>query len=101
MPPYQIILDDPAQDWLDQQPEDVRKRVFLILREYATDPNNAGVQLQNATRWYDDLFGWARQIRIDSVYPGLRCIYYVFEKEKEMIIFKFGTHADDVYEDSN
>jgi hypothetical protein len=79
----------------------VRKRVLLILNSFADDPGLAGKQLENATHWYDDLYGWARRIPMESVAPGLRCIYYVWHEKREMIVVKFGTHADDVYEDGN
>ena len=98
--PYKIVIEPEAKAWLDQQTEDVRQRVLLILSEYAAYPQ-AGKQLQNAARWYDSEWGWAYRIRIDSIYAGLRCIYFIWVQGQEMIVVKFGTHADNVYEDGN
>ncbi len=103
MPPrkYTIIFEPDAQDWLDRQPEDVRRRVLLILDTLSEIPETAGKQFQNATRWYDDIWGWARRVQMDSVQPGLRCIYFVYAVQREMIVVKFGTHSEDVYENGN
>jgi hypothetical protein len=98
--PYRVVLEPLAQDWIDRQPEDVRKRVFLILNTFAEFADQAGKQLQNP-RWYDDELGWARRIVLDSVQPGLRCIYFVSARDNEMIVVNFGTHSDDIYEDGN
>lgn len=56
---YKIVFEPQAQDWFDKQPEDVQKRVLLILDTISAFPRTAGKQMQNATRWYDDEFGWA------------------------------------------
>jgi hypothetical protein len=98
---YRIIVEDEAQEWLDQQSEDVRNRVLLILDTFSEIAPVAGKQLQNATRWYDDIYGWARRIALDSVILGLRCIYYIWQEKRQMIIVKFGTHDNEVYEDGN
>jgi len=98
---YTVVLEEQARNWLDQQSEDVQKRVLLILDTFSEFPSVAGKQLQNATRWYDDHYGWARRITLDSVTPGLRCIYHVWDEKRQMVVVKFGTHVDDVYEDGN
>lgn len=98
---YILRIEPEAQAWLDAQSDEVRKRVFLILDEFIQFPRVAGKQMQNP-RWYKPEYGgWARRIHIDSVLPGLRCIYFVDEQAQEMIVAKIGTHADDVYEDGN
>ncbi len=101
MPKYRVVLEPEAQAWVDQQPEDVQKRVLLILDTFAAFPSKAGKQMQNPTRWYDEEWGWARRITMDSVIPGLRAIYFVWEAGREMIVVRIGTHADDVYENGN
>ena len=98
---YNVVFEPEAKAWFDKQSEDVQKRVLLILGDISPFAPKAGDQMQNATRWYDDEWGWARRIRMDSAVYGLRCIYYVWEARREMIVVKFGTHADDVYEDGN
>jgi hypothetical protein len=54
---YKVVFADQAQEWLNRQSEDVQKRVLLILETFAEFPEIAGKQLQNATRWYDDIYG--------------------------------------------
>ena len=98
---YKIVFEPESQDWLDRQPEDVQKRVLLILNTISAFPHSAGKQMQNATRWYDDVFGWARRIPMDSALPGLRCVYFIWDEGAEIIVVKFGTHAEDVYENGN
>jgi hypothetical protein len=99
---YKIVFEPEAQAWFDKQLEDVQMRVLLILNTFAASkPSVMGFQMQNGTRWFDSEWGWARKIYMDSAIRGLRCIYYVWEAKHEMIVVKFGTHADDVYEDSN
>ena len=97
---YKVVLDVLAQDWLDRQSKDVQRHVLLILERLSADPITTSKQLENP-RWLDDMWGWARRVHMDRVIPGLRCIYYLWEAKHEMVIVKFGTHADDVYEDSN
>jgi hypothetical protein len=98
---YKIVFEDEAQEWFDQQSQDVQKRVLLILDSVSEVADSAGIQIQNATRWYDDVYGWARRVRMDSAISGLRCIFYVWKEKRQVVVVKFGTHADDVYEDGN
>lgn len=97
---YNVILLTEAQKWLAQQPPACQQRIAMILGEYAKDPHHSGKQIQNPI-WWHSKYGMPYRIAINSICPGLRCIYYAFDERGQMIIVKFGTHADNVYEDGN
>ena len=97
---YKIELDIEAQAWMDRQSEDVQRYVLSILNRLKFNPiGSRSKQLENP-RWFDPQWGWARRIRFEGL-PDLRCIYYIWEAKREIVAVKFGTHADDVYEDGN
>ena len=80
----------------------MQKRVLLFLKKHlASNPVDPRTKQLENPRWFDPEWGWARRARLDQIIRGLRCIFYVWEAKQEMIVVKFGTHADDVYEDGH
>jgi len=93
-----------AQEWLDKESPAVAQDVIKSLNELCRNPRAMGKPVRNRALWRPNL-GQPYRFAIYKYYEslgGLRVIYYVIDEPYfRVIIYKIGTHADDVYENGN
>ena len=104
MSQYALYIMQRAQQWLDKELPSIAEDVMKSLNELCRNPKGMGKVVRNPALWRPNL-GQPYRFAIYKHYEslgGLRVIYYVVDEPyNRVIVYKIGTHADDVYENGN